>query len=141
MWCHKVTELKLGLLMRCFRSSVFCGKEDLLSVFVHFDLLDYKIFYLLKRWRKGNNMVFSTENRPTCYRPWYDNIPLSISYVICIPNVIFCRDIQHHMIKISIVLQVFTTLFIIPWTIVGYVIQFKYSVIFPGCFWLDKYVS
>ena len=40
--------------------------------------------------------------------------------------------ISHHMIRISIVLQVFITRFIIPWIIVRYVIQFKYSVIFPG---------
>ena len=32
LWCHKVTELKVGLLMRRFRSSVFCGREELLLV-------------------------------------------------------------------------------------------------------------
>ena len=28
-WCHKVTELKAGLLTRCFRNSDFCGREEL----------------------------------------------------------------------------------------------------------------
>ena len=29
VWCHKVIELKVKLLTRCFRSSVWCGREEL----------------------------------------------------------------------------------------------------------------
>ena len=29
VWCHRVTELEAGLLARCLRSSVFCGREEL----------------------------------------------------------------------------------------------------------------
>ena len=32
LWCHKVTELKAGLLTKHFRSSVFCWREELLLV-------------------------------------------------------------------------------------------------------------
>ena len=32
VWCHKSTQLKVRLLVRCFRSSVFCGREGLLSL-------------------------------------------------------------------------------------------------------------
>ena len=46
-WCHQVTELKVGLLMRCFRSSVFCGREELLLVQA-LTFLTFKIFYMHK---------------------------------------------------------------------------------------------
>ena len=40
LWCHKVTEVEAGLLMRCFRSSVFRGREELLFCIFNFqDLL------------------------------------------------------------------------------------------------------
>ena len=32
VWCHKVTEMKTELLTRHFRSSIFCGREELLLV-------------------------------------------------------------------------------------------------------------
>ena len=32
VWCHKVRDLKAGLLTKRFRNSVFCGREQLLSV-------------------------------------------------------------------------------------------------------------
>ena len=47
LWCHKVTELKAGLLTRRFRSSVFCGRDELLSVLT-LTFLTFKIFSMHK---------------------------------------------------------------------------------------------
>lgn len=45
LWCHKVPELKAGLLMRSLSSSVYRGKEELLLVL--------KNLQCIKHWRKG----------------------------------------------------------------------------------------
>ena len=37
VWCHRVTELKAGPLTRRFRSSVLCGREELLLTFLNFN--------------------------------------------------------------------------------------------------------
>ena len=60
-WCHKVTELKGGLLMWHFRSNVFCGRAELLLVRT-LTFLTLKIFYMHKAWYKTlkgrkNNVV------------------------------------------------------------------------------------
>ena len=47
VWCHKVTELKAGILARRFRSSVFCGRGELLLVWTS-SLLTAKILYINK---------------------------------------------------------------------------------------------
>ena len=55
--CHKVMELKVGRLAKCLKSSVFCGREEILLVqtstpFKFQDLLHAQEH--ITQWRKGN---------------------------------------------------------------------------------------
>ena len=47
--CHKVTEFKVGLLTRRFRSSVFCGREEHQQTL---GLLTFKFFACTTHWRE-----------------------------------------------------------------------------------------
>ena len=45
VWCEEVLEFKAGRLTRCFRSSVFCGREEL-PLLQTFGFLTLKTFYM-----------------------------------------------------------------------------------------------
>lgn len=49
LWCHEVAAFRAGLLRRRFRSSDFCGREDLPELF-YFNFL--KMFYMHKNLYK-----------------------------------------------------------------------------------------
>ena len=90
MWCHNVTELKAGLWMRRFGSSVFCGREELLLVRT-LTFLTFKIFYLPKNskrdvhflsWKYGHYFKFMSakdENQVTDH--WtVATLPITVNY-------------------------------------------------------------
>ena len=55
VWCHKVTELKAGLLTTRFRNSAFCGREELLLVQTFVNCKDLlRAQEPIKHWRKGD---------------------------------------------------------------------------------------
>ena len=58
-WCHKVTELKAGLLTRRFKSSVFCGRVEVLLAQT---FLTFKIFYMHKNLYKTLKVKKQTKN-------------------------------------------------------------------------------
>ena len=69
VWCHKVTELKAGLPVshfRHFRSSVFCGREELPVVWTS-GLFNHNKLYTTLKDRKKNftfkwlNLIFSLD--------------------------------------------------------------------------------
>ena len=78
VWCHKVNKLELGLLTRSFRSSVFCGREELPLVQTSTFLTFTCTRTYITRWRKGKKrekiirllnlvagILFWTEHLPT----------------------------------------------------------------------------
>ena len=52
VWCHGVTELKAGLLAMRFRSSVFCGRQELLLAFTFKTLYMHRRVYIIPKDRK-----------------------------------------------------------------------------------------
>ena len=60
VWCQKVMELKAGLLMRRFRSSIFCGREELPFELLCFQDILHANEQIYKCLRKGRNEKSTT---------------------------------------------------------------------------------
>ena len=78
-WCHKVTGIEPRLMMRHFRSGVFCGREELLLLWT-LTFSTFKGFYIhrdMYKTKKGN--ILKKLNRP----PLTERRAKSLFYPTC----------------------------------------------------------
>ena len=92
--CHDVTELKAGLMMRHFRSSVFCGREGFFHRWL-WPFSAYKTFYMHKNRHKtvkGRIKMKKHHRSPLNSQIRMDFKDLSEPFSLHLPSVSMCSQ-------------------------------------------------